>query len=83
MAKTGRNDLCPCGSGKKYKKCHEAQERGGGRRGRMLMLLVGAAVAAAIVAGIASFTGERGTGGTRVYDPVHGHYHDANGVQVP
>lgn len=21
MAKTGRNDLCPCGSGKKYKKC--------------------------------------------------------------
>ncbi len=19
--KTGRNDLCPCGSGKKYKKC--------------------------------------------------------------
>jgi preprotein translocase subunit SecA len=22
--KTGRNDLCPCGSGKKYKKCHGA-----------------------------------------------------------
>jgi hypothetical protein len=22
MAKTGRNDPCPCGSGKKYKKCH-------------------------------------------------------------
>jgi len=21
MAKTGRNDLCPCGSGKKYKRC--------------------------------------------------------------
>jgi preprotein translocase subunit SecA len=21
---TGRNDLCPCGSGKKYKKCHGA-----------------------------------------------------------
>jgi preprotein translocase subunit SecA len=21
-AKIGRNDLCPCGSGKKYKKCH-------------------------------------------------------------
>jgi preprotein translocase subunit SecA len=20
--KVGRNDLCPCGSGKKYKKCH-------------------------------------------------------------
>ena len=22
MSKIGRNDLCPCGSGKKYKKCH-------------------------------------------------------------
>jgi SEC-C motif len=31
MEKTGRNDPCPCGSGKKYKKCclpkHEAQDR--------------------------------------------------------
>jgi preprotein translocase subunit SecA len=24
MEKTGRNDLCPCGSGKKFKKCHGA-----------------------------------------------------------
>ncbi|HEV2952903.1 MAG TPA: SEC-C metal-binding domain-containing protein, partial [Candidatus Dormibacteraeota bacterium] len=24
-AKVGRNDLCPCGSGKKYKRCHGAQ----------------------------------------------------------
>jgi preprotein translocase subunit SecA len=24
MAKVGRNDTCPCGSGKKYKKCHGA-----------------------------------------------------------
>jgi hypothetical protein len=83
MAKPGRNDLCPCGSGKKYKKCHERQERGSATQGRMLMLLVGAAVAAAIVAGIASFTGQRGAGNVRVWDPAHGHYHDANGVQVP
>ena len=25
--KTGRNDPCPCGSGKKYKKCHGAKAR--------------------------------------------------------
>ena len=26
--KTGRNEVCPCGSGKKYKKCHlEADEK--------------------------------------------------------
>jgi uncharacterized protein YecA (UPF0149 family) len=24
QAKVGRNDPCPCGSGKKYKKCHGA-----------------------------------------------------------
>jgi uncharacterized protein YecA (UPF0149 family) len=23
--KVGRNDPCPCGSGKKYKKCHGAE----------------------------------------------------------
>jgi preprotein translocase subunit SecA len=26
--KPGRNDPCPCGSGKKYKKCHGANEPG-------------------------------------------------------
>jgi len=25
--KVGRNDPCPCGSGKKYKKCHFAQPK--------------------------------------------------------
>ena len=25
MAKTGRNEPCPCGSGKKYKNCHWGQ----------------------------------------------------------
>jgi hypothetical protein len=27
MQKTGRNDPCPCGSGKKYKKCCEMQAK--------------------------------------------------------
>ena len=27
MATIGRNDPCPCGSGKKYKKCCEAKEQ--------------------------------------------------------
>ena len=25
---TGRNDLCSCGSGKKYKKCHLTEDEG-------------------------------------------------------
>lgn len=28
--KVGRNDPCPCGSEKKYKKCHGAREEVGG-----------------------------------------------------
>jgi SEC-C motif-containing protein len=26
LAQTGRNDACPCGSGKKYKKCHLGED---------------------------------------------------------
>lgn len=82
MAKTGRNDLCPCGSGKKYKKCCEAGD--GTARSRMLMIVVGGAVLAAIAIGVVSFTGEPATGdNVRVWDPAHGHYHNAAGVQVP
>jgi hypothetical protein len=32
MAKVGRNDPCPCGSGKKYKKCCEARDQLAARR---------------------------------------------------
>ena len=28
LASTGRNEPCPCGSGKKYKKCHLAEDEG-------------------------------------------------------
>ncbi len=83
MAKTGRNDLCPCGSGRKYKKCCEASERSGGTQSKMMLIVVGGALIAALVAGIASFSGERPAGATRVWSTEHGHYHDANGLQVP
>ncbi len=83
MAKTGRNDLCPCGSGRKYKKCCEASERSGGTRNRVMLFTVGGAVLVAILAGIVSFTGERSTGLTRVWSAEHGHYHDVNGVRIP
>ena len=82
MSKTGRNDLCHCGSGHKYKRCHGIKEHPAAK-GRMLMLLVGGAVVAAILVGIASFTGNRPSGPTRVWSAEHGHYHDANGVAVP
>lgn len=82
MAKTGRNDLCTCGSGRKYKKCCESKDDGGTTRNRMMLIVVGGVMLAAIFAGIASFTGQ-GTSATRVWSAEHGHYHDANGVAIP
>jgi tetratricopeptide (TPR) repeat protein len=35
MAKIGRNDLCPCGSGKKYKKCCLASDEAAARAAEM------------------------------------------------
>jgi len=34
MAKTGRNDPCPCGSGKKYKRCCLAKDAAAARTAR-------------------------------------------------
>lgn len=82
MAKPGRNDTCPCGSGRKFKKCCESKT-GGRQTSRLLMLAVGAGLLAAVAAGVASFTSETRSSSVRVWDPAHGHYHDASGVQVP
>jgi hypothetical protein len=81
MSKQGRNELCHCGSGKKFKRCHGVASESS-RSGRFLMIVVGLGVAAAVVAGVAAFTTERPSA-VRVWDPVHGHFHDANGQEVP
>ena len=72
----GRNDLCTCGSGKKYKKCHGLKQAS--TKGNTLMLiLVGLLVAAGATAVITSFTADRSDvsrpGG--VWSAEHGHYH--------
>ncbi len=74
--RVGRNDICPCGSGKKFKKCCEGASTSG--RGTMLMgLLIGALVVGGLIAGVTSFSTESAHVGktTGVWDPVHGHYH--------
>jgi SEC-C motif len=74
MAKVGRNDDCPCGSGKKFKKCCEGAEQ---RRSNTMLFLVGGAVLGALLLGILQFAGDReATGPNRVWDAAHGHYHD-------
>ena len=81
MARTGRNDLCPCGSGRKFKKCCESKTSTR-RQSRVLMIVVGLAVVGGLAAAVTSFS-SGSSGSVRVWDSAHGHYHDANGVHVP
>lgn len=74
-AKVGRNEACPCGSGRKFKQCCES--KAGGSRMTVLMIVV---VAVALVAAFLASIFDRGeaTGGAgRVWSAEHGHYHDA------
>jgi hypothetical protein len=76
MAHPGRNDACPCGSGKKYKKCCELKQQNN-RGNKLLLIVVGLLMAAGVAAGITAFTSERGHAGQTqgVWSPEHGHYH--------
>ena len=79
MSKVGRNETCPCGSGKKYKQCCASKAGGSPVRSRLIMLLIAAAIVAAILAGFSN----RSTGTTGgVWSAEHGHYHDANGRET-
>ena len=73
--KSGRNENCPCGSGKKYKKCCALKETR--KRGNMLMLIVvGLLMAGGVAAGISSFFGERDRcPAGQVWSTEHGHCH--------
>ena len=74
--KTGRNERCPCGSGKKFKQCCEAKAHGRGRRSRVLLVALVSLMAAAILFGIAAVTRHGEEAGPRsVWSPEHGHYH--------
>ena len=63
MAKTGRNDPCPCGSGNKYKRCclakHEAATR------------IAAAAARELATAEAEIAGELTTASNAVVDLIH------------
>ena len=71
-SKVGRNDSCPCGSGRKYKHCCGVKAESNSQWGTYALI----GVVVAIVGVIAyTFTSEGGGGGRKVWDPDHGHYH--------
>ena len=79
MPRPGRNDRCPCGSGKKFKQCCE-KKRDGLPSGVIILLLAGVLIVALIVA----YSNARDTSASgRVWSPEHGHYHDASGREIP
>jgi hypothetical protein len=76
MSKAGRNDACPCGSGKKFKKCCAHKQE----RSRVSLIMVGLMVAALAGGVYAAFVGFGDEGSAtaapgRVWSPEHGHYH--------
>ncbi len=84
-ARVSRNDPCPCGSGRKYKKCHEGKDaEKPGRTGMLTMALLGLLVVGGATAVVISFARDGGsaarTGGRpgQVWSPEHGHWHDAS-----
>ena len=78
MPSPGRNDACPCGSGKKFKQCCALKQN------RMSPMLIAALIAVAVLTVIAIVTGvRRSSNSGLVWSPEHGHYHDASGREVP
>jgi hypothetical protein len=76
--KAGRNDPCPCGSGKKYKKCCGAAEQNHKSwGGRAMIVAVVVILAGAIAVAITSFGEDPSPVATpgRTWSPEHGHYH--------
>lgn len=83
--RVSRNDPCPCGSGLKYKKCHEGKDaEKPGRSGWLTMAVLGLLVVGGATAVVITFAREGGnalrTGGRagQVWSPEHGHWHDAS-----
>jgi drug/metabolite transporter superfamily protein YnfA len=78
MQRPGRNDPCPCGSGKKFKQCHAVQ------KDQWSPVLLAVLIAAAVLAVIVIVSNVRQSSGAgRVWSAEHGHYHDASGREMP
>lgn len=79
--RAGRNDLCPCGSGKKFKKCCEAKQAASSKGSRVLMIVVAAALLGGLaMAGLSMTTDAGRPAPGQVWSAEHGHYHAAGTV---
>ncbi len=73
--KTGRNEPCPCGSGKKHKNCCEKNRGRGEWITTMVWILLLALMGGGILAVLWDDPAEDPPPG-KVWSEEHGHYHD-------
>ncbi len=81
MPRIGRNDPCPCGSGKKYKNCHQLIEAQENKNKGLLVavLLVIFLVIGAVGIYLNSQSSSSAPGPAppgKVWSQEHGHWHD-------
>jgi SEC-C motif len=72
--KAGRNDSCPCGSGRKYKLCCGKNAQGMTRKQKIVLGVVAVVAAAGLILAISSRSEHTGAA-MGVWSPEHGHYH--------
>lgn len=73
--KTGANQPCPCGSGKKYKRCCGVKKSQTSIRERGLLLLLGVMLVAGLILIVVTLGNPDRPRSQRVWSPEHGHYH--------
>lgn len=70
----GRNDRCPCGSGRKYKHCCERKADGWSRGQLMLLTVVLVVLVGGLMLAVSSRQEHAGQP-TGIWSEEHGHYH--------
>ena len=82
MQKIGRNDLCHCGSGKKYKNCHQGLDQNldnkkGASINKVVIIVLAVFITLIAIGLYFTFsTSEKAGPEGKVWSEEHGHYHD-------
>ena len=79
-SKISRNEACPCGSGKKYKNCHESKET---KKSSKIPMILGIVIIMTIgIFVLKPNPSLKSSGGKpgQVWSEEHGHWHDAPSV---
>ncbi|MEQ9166385.1 MAG: SEC-C metal-binding domain-containing protein [Fulvivirga sp.] len=81
MQKLGRNEPCHCGSGKKYKNCHQKEDsqKESSKKSTLMYGLIGLFVIITAFAIYITMTKDDVPGNApegKVWSPEHGHWHD-------